>query len=123
MLIVEEIVLGLGLVLITIGAICDLLASIGLNKFPNFYVRMHAATIGTIGGAVIPLIGVGLIALISDQLGTYKYMVFGVSIITALLIMIASPTGTHILANAAHKAKLAPVQPKVVDKLEEAEEK
>ena len=123
MIIVDEIILGIGLVFITIGAICDLLASIGLNKFPNFYVRMHAATVGVIGGAVVPLIGIGLVALVSDQLGAYKFMVFGVSILTALLIMIASPTGTHILAYAAHRAKLAPVHPKVVDKLEEAEEK
>ncbi len=123
MIVIDEIALCIGLILTAIGAICDLLASIGLNKFPNFYVRMHAATIGVIGGAVIPLIGIGLIALVSDQFGAYRFMVFGISILTALLIMIASPTGTHILAYAAHKAKLAPVHPRVVDKLEEAEEK
>jgi len=123
MILVDDVLLGIGLILITIGAICDLLASIGLNKFPNFYVRMHAATIGVIGGAVVPLIGIGLVALASDQLGIYKFMVFGVSIFTAILIMIASPTGTHILSYAAHKAKLVPVYPRVVDKLEEAEEK
>lgn len=119
--VVEYIIAGIGFILITIGALCDLIAAIGMNRFPNFFVRLHAATIGVIGGAVIPLMGIAMVSLVSDQLGTYRYAVSGVAFITALVIMIVSPTGTHILAYATHKAKLAPVYPKVIDKLEEKE--
>ena len=119
--IIEYILAGIGFTFITIGAICDLVAAIGINRFPNFFVRLHAATIGIIGGAVIPLIGVSIISLVSEQLGFYRLAVSGIALITALVIMIVAPTGTHILAYAAHRAKLAPVYPKVVDKLEERE--
>ena len=119
--IIEFIFAGIGFTFITIGAICDLVAAIGINRFPNFFVRLHAATIGIIGGAVIPLIGVSLVSLVSEQLGFYRFAVSGIALITALVIMIVAPTGTHILAYATHKARLAPVYPKVVDKLEERE--
>ena len=119
--IVEFILAGIGFTFITIGAICDLVAAIGINRFPNFFVRLHAATIGIIGGAVIPLIGVSIVSLVSEQLGFYRFAVSGIALITALVIMIVAPTGTHILAYATHKARLAPVYPKVVDKLEERE--
>jgi len=119
--IIEFILAGIGFTFITIGAICDLVAAIGINRFPNFFVRLHAATIGIIGGAVIPLIGVSIVSLVSEQLGFYRFAVSGIALITALVIMIVAPTGTHILAYATHKARLAPVYPKVVDKLEERE--
>ena len=118
---IEYILAGIGFAFITVGAICDLVAAIGINRFPSFFVRLHAATIGIIGGAVIPLIGISLVSLVSDQLGVYRFAVSSIALITALVIMIVAPTGTHILAYAAHKAKLAPVYPKVVDKLEEKE--
>jgi len=119
--IIEFILAGIGFTFITIGAICDLVAAIGINRFPNFFVRLHAATIGIIGGAVIPLIGVSIVSLVSEQLGFYRFAVSSIALITALVIMIVAPTGTHILAYATHKARLAPVYPKVVDKLEERE--
>lgn len=119
--VIEYIVATIGFAFITIGAICDLIAAIGMNRFPNFFVRLHAATIGVIGGAVIPLIGIALVSLVSDQFGVYRYAVSSIAFITSLVIMIVAPTGTHILAHAAHKAKLVPVHPKVVDKLEERE--
>jgi len=53
----------LGAFLVVLGGICDLFGAIGLLKFPNFYVRLHAATVGTIGGAVVPLFGVSMLAL------------------------------------------------------------
>jgi len=42
-----------GSVLLFIGGVFDLIASIGLIRSPNFYVRLHAATIGAIYGAVL----------------------------------------------------------------------
>ncbi|OYT40801.1 MAG: cation:proton antiporter [Desulfurococcales archaeon ex4484_58] len=100
-----------GLTLIFIGGICDLLGSLGLLKFPNFYVRLHAATVGAIGGAVIPLIGVSLVALGSDFLPN-KYIIAGASFITAIIILIIAPTGSHALAYAAHRAGIVEWKPK-----------
>ncbi|MDK6028507.1 monovalent cation/H(+) antiporter subunit G [Ignisphaera sp. 4213-co] len=105
------------------GAICNLIASIGLLRFPNFYVRLHALTVGTIWGAFVPLIGVGLIAAGSEFLGDYRWFMAGAAFVTATLLLFLAPVGSHAIARAAHKSKAAIVYPKVVDKLEEDREK
>lgn len=115
----NEILIYLGEMLVAIGVFCDLAASIGMIRFPNFYVRLHAATVGTIGGAFVPLIGVALIALGAEWLGTYRFFLAGASIVTAVLIIILAPVGSHVLARAAHRAGVVEVKPKVVDHLEE----
>jgi len=109
----------LGAILITIGGICDLLGAIGLLKFPNFYIRLHAATVGTIGGAVVPLFGVALLALGTNI--PHKYAIAGASLITGIIILLAAPAGATALAYATHKAKLIEWKPKT-DHLKEARE-
>jgi len=121
LLVVNLILSVAGLVLVAIGAFCDIAAAIGINRFPNFFVRLHAATVGAIGGGVIPAFGAGLIALGYPQLGTYRYFVAGVAFATGLLIMILGQAGAHALARATLKSKAAPLQPCVHNALEERE--
>ncbi len=111
-----------GLILVAVGAFCDIAAAIGINRFPNFFVRLHAATVGAIGGAVIPTFGAGLIALGSPELGNYRFFVAGVSFTTGLMIMILGQAGAHALARATLKAKAAPLEPCVHNALREREE-
>ena len=118
---IDTILFYVGLVLVTIGGVFDLLGALGLLKFPNFYIRLHAATVGAIGGAVVPLIGVSMIALASDFLPN-KYAIAGASFITALIILIVAPTGSHALAYAAHKSRAVEWSP-VCDHLAEDEAK
>ena len=115
---VEYVVLYVGASLVAIGAVCDLLGALGLLRFPNFFVRMHAATVGTIGGAVVPLIGIGLIALVADELGPYRLAVALTSFITAGMIMLVAPIGVHALAYATRRSGVVKVEPKVIDVLE-----
>ena len=107
----------LGSAMILIGGLCDLFGAIGLLRFPNFFLRLHAATVGTIGGAVVPLFGVAFVALGSDFLGSMRYPIAGASAITAIIVLLVAPAGSHILAYAAHKAKLIKWK-KVCDHLE-----
>ncbi|NJE41743.1 monovalent cation/H(+) antiporter subunit G [Thermococcus sp. GR6] len=107
----SEVLFYLGAIMIAIGGICDLFGAIGLLRFPNFYVRLHAATVGTIGGAVVPLFGVGFLALGSNFL-PHKYAIAGASFVTGIIVLLAAPAGAHALAYAAHKAKLVQWNPK-----------
>ncbi len=116
---INEVLVYVGEALVLIGVFCDIAAAIGMLRFPNFYTRMHAATVGTIGGAVVPLIGVALIALGCDWLGSYKFFLAGASIVAGILIMLLAPVGTHVLAQATHRAGLAPKKPLLFDHLEE----
>ncbi len=115
----NDLLIYIGEVLVAIGVFCDLAASIGMLRFPNFYVRLHAATVGTIGGAFVPLIGVALMAMGAEWLGIYRFFLAGASIVTAIIIIILAPVGSHVLARAAHRTRLVRVEPKVVDHLEE----
>ena len=51
--IVFAVLFYIGLALVVIGAISDLIGALGMIRFPNFYVRLHAATIGAIGLSLI----------------------------------------------------------------------
>jgi len=107
----------IGATLVIIGGICDLFGAIGLLKFPNFYVRLHAATIGTIGGAAVPLFGVALLALGTEI--PHKYAIAGASFITGIITLLAAPAGATALAYAAHKTNAIEWNPKT-DHLKEA---
>ncbi|WP_342764401.1 monovalent cation/H(+) antiporter subunit G [Thermococcus sp. M36] len=109
----------MGAFLIVIGALCDFFGALGLLRFPNFYVRLHAATVGIIGGAAVPLFGVALLALGADFL-PHRYAIAGASFVTGIVVLIVSPAGSHALAYAAHKAGLVEWEPEV-DHLEGVE--
>ncbi len=120
---VEAIIYYVGIVMVILGGILDLIASIGMNRFKNFYLRLHAATIGSIGGGFYPLIGIGLVVLTIHSLGTMKYYVAGIAFTTAFFLLITAPTGSHALAQGAHRAKIVLPEPAVVNRLLEDEEK
>ena len=118
---IEQVLFWTGSVLFIIGGVFDLLGAIGMLRFPNFYVRLHAATIGAIYGAVLPLIGISLIALGSPGISG-NYTIAGASFVTSLILLVVAPMGSHILAHAAHKSKSVSWKP-FIDMLEEDERK
>ena len=68
-------------------------AAIGVLRMPDFYTRMHAASvIETLGAGLILL---GLMLQAGFTLVAVKLLMVG------LLIFFASPTATHALARAA----------------------
>lgn len=75
------------------GAVFSVIGGIGILRMPDFYTRMHAASITDTAGMTLMLAGLMLQA--------------GLSLVTAKLVfimvflMITSPTATHALARAA----------------------
>jgi len=118
-MIIDTIILYLGAALVVIGAVYDVIAGIGMLRLPNFYTRLHAATIGAVGGAALPLVGVGLIALVSDQLGPYRVSAAVLCFLAAIAILLSAPTGSHILGKAAYRAGAADKEPCIADMGEE----
>lgn len=83
--------LGLGALLLVIGGI-------GINRFPHFYSRLHAA--GVVDTLAAGLLLAGLIPVFGLTLGTVKLaLVF-------FFLLFTSPTACHALARAAYRSGL-----------------
>lgn len=109
-------IIGLGL--IVLGGFASLISAIGFHRFKNFYLRLHAATIGTIWGCVYPLTGASLLSITLSELGAYRWFIAGASLVAAIIILILAPAGSHAIARGVHKAKIARVQPCIADLLD-----
>ena len=88
------------------GGIFCIIGAVGLLRMPNFYTRMHAASVIETLGAGLILAGLMLQAGLT--LVAVKLLMIG------LLIFFTSPTATHALARAAMarglSAELAPAR-------------
>lgn len=86
------------------GAFFCVVGGIGLIRMPDFFTRMHAASVTETLGAGLILLGLTLQS--GFTLVTVKLLMIG------LLIFFASPTASHALARA---ALLRGVKPKLAE--------
>lgn len=92
---------GLSVIFLTLGAFFSVVGGIGIIRMPDFYTRVHAASIIETLGAGFLLLGLMLHAGFS--LVTVKLLMIG------LLIFFASPTASHALARAARARGIKPL--------------
>ncbi len=83
------------------GGFFCVVGAIGMLRMPDFYTRMHAASIVDTVGAALMLLGMMLQA--GPTLVAVKLLFVG------LLILVASPTASHALAKAAMVRGLQPL--------------
>jgi multicomponent Na+:H+ antiporter subunit G len=88
------------LLLIAGGFFC-IVGGIGLVRMPDFYTRVHAASLTDTLGAGLMLLGMMVQAGLS--LVTVKLIIIG------LLLFFSSPTATHALAKAGMTRGIEPV--------------
>ena len=84
-----------------LGAILAVIGTVGVLRFPDFYTRLHAASVTDTGGVTALLVGMALMApswLVLAKIGAIWVFVF-----------LTSPTASHAIANAAHVAGLQPL--------------
>jgi multicomponent Na+:H+ antiporter subunit G len=88
--------------LILVGSVFTLLASVGLHRFDSVFARMHAAGKSATFGMGLILAGAAL--RIFELGATAKLVVVG------LLAILTIPAGVHLIARAAFRAgtELAP---------------
>ncbi len=83
------------------GGFFCMVGALGMLRMPDFYTRMHAASvIDTLGAGLILL---GLVLQAGFSLVAVKLLMVG------LLIFFASPTAAHALARAARARGLRPL--------------
>lgn len=99
--------------LLLAGVFFGLSGAVGLFRFPDFFTRVHAASV-TDSIAAILIIG-GLLLQTSFDLNTAKLLFI------LIFIMITSPTASHALAKSArHGGLLTLAETKTEDKQEQS---
>jgi multicomponent Na+:H+ antiporter subunit G len=110
-------------VFIGIGLFFNLLAGIGLLRFPDVYTRLHAGTKCTTFGSIFLIGSVVLIGLNLWWENDTNGSVLAIHSAAALIaILLTNPVGAHAIARAAHRSGVQPVGA-VIDELAEKQEK
>ena len=78
---------------ILIGSFLLLTGSLGLIRLPDFWSRLHGASISDTGGVLFLILGM--------MLQVTTIWVFFKLLAIAIFIFISSPTASHAIANAA----------------------
>ena len=100
---------ALGSALLLVGAILAVIGTIGVLRFPDFYTRLHAASVTDTAAATLAILGMVLLA-------PSLAVVFKLAVVW-LFLFLTGPTSSHAVANAAHTAGLQPM----IGKLDENE--
>jgi len=120
---IAEIVDGIIYIFLAIGVFFNLLAGVGLLRFPDVYTRLHAGTKCTTFGAIFICGSVILLGLKLWIQGNSEYSMLAIHTAGALIaILITNPTGAHALARASYRSGVKPVGA-VVDHLEGLDKK
>lgn len=105
-------------ILLVVGVFFNLLAGVGLLRFPDVYTRLHAGTKCTTFGSIFLIGSVILLGLKQWWTGDTNGSVLAIHSIFALAaIILTNPTGAHAIARAAHRSGVKPVGA-VVDDLQ-----
>lgn len=92
----------IGGILCLLGGILAIIGTVGVLRFPDFYTRLHAASVTDTSAATSLLLGMAFLPettwLIAVKLAAIWVFIF-----------ITGPTSTHAAASAAHNAGLQPM--------------
>lgn len=102
-------------ILLILGGACVLIGGIGGLRLPNFYARIHAASLTDTMGTILIFVGMMLQAGLS--LATLKLFAI------MLFLLLTGPTATYALANTALLSGLKPDAGSASDELEEDDPK
>ncbi|MCB2136432.1 MAG: monovalent cation/H(+) antiporter subunit G [Rhodobacteraceae bacterium] len=100
----ETVVTAIVWVLLLAGSFFTVAGAVGIVRFPDFWARLHAASVTDSAGVILLLAGMCVYA--GWGLVTVKLIAIG------LLLFITGPTATHAVANAALVSGLRPTEAK-----------
>lgn len=92
---IADIAIYAGCLLLLLGSVFSLLATIGVLRLPDLYTRMHAASkAGAVGGGMILL----AVALVSFDAGVALRAIMGTG-----FLLLTTPVSAHLLARVSHR--------------------
>lgn len=95
--------------ILIIGAMFNLIAAIGILRFPDVFTRMHAASkAGTLGSGLM---------LVAIAIHAADVSVASKALAAITFFLITAPISAHLLARAAYVAGIEPWKGTVLDEL------
>ena len=91
----------IGGALCLLGAFLAVVGTVGVLRFPDFYTRLHAASVTDTSAATTMILGM---AFMSNH-----WIVLVKLAVIWLFLLLTGPTSSHAVANAAHTAGLEPI--------------
>lgn len=85
-------------ILLILGAFFSLTGAVGLFRFPDFFTRVHAASVTDSIGAILILVGLMLL--------TDFGLIFAKLLLILIFLLLTSPTASHALAKSARHGGL-----------------
>lgn len=102
-------------VLILGGSLFSVIAAIGLNRLPDVYTRMHAASkAGTVGSGLL-LLAVGI--------NSGEFTIFARCFAGFFFFILTAPVSAHLLAKAAHHVGYPLAMVTVMDEMQDENQK
>lgn len=95
--------------MMVVGALLAVIAGLGLNRFPDVFARMHAATKPSTLGLALVMAGAAF--LVPDVGGQAKLLLI------VVLQFLTAPVGSHLVGRAAYRAGTELDESTVVDEL------
>ncbi len=98
----------IAIIFIILGLVFFLASVVGINRFPDFYTRLHAAGKGDTLSSILVIGGIGLYYVNSHDWSLNAIFV-GVKLFAIVFfIFIASPTSTHVVMRAGYESGVKP---------------
>jgi multicomponent Na+:H+ antiporter subunit G len=101
-------------ILIILGSLFMLIASIGMVKLPDLYMRIHAATKAPTLG--IFLMALGIIVYFFELWASVE------GLIVILFVFITTPIASHMISRVAHTMGVKKTESTIVDEMDADEE-
>lgn len=98
-------------ILLVLGAFFMLIASIGMVKLPDLYMRIHAATKAPSLGIFLMMVGIIVYFL------NWWTSIEGVVVI--LFVFITAPIGSHMISKVAHNMGVGKHKSTITDEMEQ----
>lgn len=107
-------------ILIGIGCFFNILAVVGLLRFPDVYTRLHAGTKCTTFGSIFLILAVVIQSInvwVTEGLSSPQSVLTIHALIALVAILLTNPTSAHAMSRAAHRSGVKPAKA-VTDDLE-----
>lgn len=94
---INEIVMLIAAIMVFIGSIIALVSAIGLVRFKDIFLRIHAATKSSTAAVLLTLVGVFIYFIASQGYVSVR------TLLALVFINITAPVGGHLISRAAYR--------------------